>query len=213
MGWCCQWSTFWERWAYHFKCIFCLNLFVFLTSRDVLPRNNIYHFSFYCIQDLIKAWICLTWKSAEAAIRNWKKKIESMFAKWRCEGGKMPFLSRCLKISLTDILRTFFACSCFRLRILRISSKYPNASKISCSSIFSPSLFFICCSFEADLIYALHIYAFCLEYAIHQQVSGYQKRTENGKKSFSFRGAKLWSSLSANCKQAASLSIFKQYIQ
>ena len=142
-----------------------------------------------------------------------KKKIESMFAKWRCEGGKMPFLSRCLKISLTDILRTFFACSCFRLRILRFSSKYPNASKISCSSIFSPSLFFICCSFEADLIYALHIYAFCLEYAIHQQISGYQKSTENGKKSSSFRGAKLWNSLSANCKQAASLSTFKQYIQ
>ena len=36
--------------------------------------------------------------------------------------------------------------------------------------------------------------------------------TENGKKPFSFRGAKLWNSLSANCKQAASLSIFKQHI-
>ena len=35
---------------------------------------------------------------------------------------------------------------------------------------------------------------------------------ENGKKSFSFRGAKLWNSLSANCKQAASLSTFKQHI-
>ena len=36
--------------------------------------------------------------------------------------------------------------------------------------------------------------------------------TENGKKSFSFRGAKLWNSLSANCKQAASLSTFKEHI-
>ena len=36
--------------------------------------------------------------------------------------------------------------------------------------------------------------------------------TENGKKSFSFRGAKLWNSLSANCKQAASLGTFKQHI-
>ena len=35
---------------------------------------------------------------------------------------------------------------------------------------------------------------------------------ENGKKSFSFRGAKLWNSLSANCKQAASLSTFKEHI-
>ena len=52
-----------------------------------------------------------------------------------------------------------------------------------------------------------------IDYAIHQQISGYQKSTENGKKSFSFRGAKLWNSLSANCKQAASLTTFKQYIQ
>ena len=36
--------------------------------------------------------------------------------------------------------------------------------------------------------------------------------TENGKKSFLFRGAKLWNSLSANCKQAASLSTFKEHI-
>ena len=36
--------------------------------------------------------------------------------------------------------------------------------------------------------------------------------TANGKKSFSFRGAKLWNSLLANCKQAASLSTFKQHI-
>ena len=35
---------------------------------------------------------------------------------------------------------------------------------------------------------------------------------ENSKKSFSFRGAKLWSSFSATCKQAASLSSFKQHI-
>ena len=39
-----------------------------------------------------------------------------------------------------------------------------------------------------------------------------KKRTENGKKSFSFIGAKLWNSLSANCKKPASLSTFKQYI-
>ena len=39
-----------------------------------------------------------------------------------------------------------------------------------------------------------------------------KKRTENGKKSFSSRGAKLWNSLSANCKKPASLSTFKQYI-
>ena len=39
-----------------------------------------------------------------------------------------------------------------------------------------------------------------------------KNNTENGKKSFSFRGAKLWNSLSANCKQAATLSTFKQYI-
>ena len=36
--------------------------------------------------------------------------------------------------------------------------------------------------------------------------------TEKGKKSFSFRGAKLWNSLSANCKQAASLSTFEEHI-
>jgi len=36
--------------------------------------------------------------------------------------------------------------------------------------------------------------------------------TENGKNSFWFMGAKLWNSLSANCKQAASLSTFKQHI-
>ena len=39
-----------------------------------------------------------------------------------------------------------------------------------------------------------------------------KKGTENGKKCFSFRGVKLWNSLSANCKQAASLSTFKQRI-
>ena len=36
-----------------------------------------------------------------------------------------------------------------------------------------------------------------------------KKSTENGKKSCSFRGAKLWNSLSANCKQATSLRAFK----
>ena len=36
-----------------------------------------------------------------------------------------------------------------------------------------------------------------------------KKSTENGKKSFSFRGAKLWNSLPANCKQATSLRAFK----
>ena len=35
-----------------------------------------------------------------------------------------------------------------------------------------------------------------------------KKRTENGKKSFLLRGAKLWNSFSANCKQAATLSTF-----
>ena len=68
----------------------------------------------------------------------------------------------------------------------------------------------------------LHIYAVCLgqirrvphiAYAKHQQISGYQKSTENGKKSFSFRGAKLWNSLKYNCKQAASLTTFKRHIQ
>ena len=39
-----------------------------------------------------------------------------------------------------------------------------------------------------------------------------KKRTEYGKKSFSFRGAKLWNRVSANCKQAATLSTFKQHI-
>ena len=39
-----------------------------------------------------------------------------------------------------------------------------------------------------------------------------KKGTENGKKCFSFRGVKLWNSPSANCKQAASLSTFKQRI-
>ena len=34
----------------------------------------------------------------------------------------------------------------------------------------------------------------------------------NGKKSFSFRGAKLWNNLSAKGKQAAYLSTFKQHI-
>ena len=39
-----------------------------------------------------------------------------------------------------------------------------------------------------------------------------KKGTENGKTCFSFRGVKLWNRLSANCKQAASLSTFKQRI-
>ena len=39
-----------------------------------------------------------------------------------------------------------------------------------------------------------------------------KKGTENGKKCFSFRGVKLWNSLSANCKQAASLSTFKHLV-
>ena len=39
------------------------------------------------------------------------------------------------------------------------------------------------------------------------------KSTEKGKKSFSFRGAKLWTSLKGNCKQAASLSTFKRHTQ
>ena len=39
-----------------------------------------------------------------------------------------------------------------------------------------------------------------------------KKGIENGKKCFSFRGVKLWNSLSAICKQAASLSTFKQRI-
>ena len=39
-----------------------------------------------------------------------------------------------------------------------------------------------------------------------------KKGTENGKKYFSFRGVKLWNSLSANCKQAASLSTFKHLV-
>ena len=38
------------------------------------------------------------------------------------------------------------------------------------------------------------------------------KRTRNGQKCFSFRGAKLWNSLSAESKQAPSLTIFKQNI-
>ena len=36
-----------------------------------------------------------------------------------------------------------------------------------------------------------------------------KESTENGKKSFSFRGAKLWNSLPANCKQATYLRAFK----
>ena len=68
----------------------------------------------------------------------------------------------------------------------------------------------------------LLIYAACLgksrrephiAYAIHQQISGYQKSTENEKKSVSFKGAKLWNSVKANSKQAASLSTFKRHIQ
>ena len=39
-----------------------------------------------------------------------------------------------------------------------------------------------------------------------------KQRIENGKKSFSLRGAKLWNSLSASSKQATSLSTFKQRI-
>ena len=39
------------------------------------------------------------------------------------------------------------------------------------------------------------------------------KSREYGKKSFLFRGAKLWNSLKANCKQAAFLSTFKRHIQ
>ena len=39
-----------------------------------------------------------------------------------------------------------------------------------------------------------------------------KKGTDNGKKCFSFRGAKLRNSLSANCKQAAFLRTFKQHI-
>ena len=39
-----------------------------------------------------------------------------------------------------------------------------------------------------------------------------RKGTENGEKCFSFRGTELWNSLSANCKQAASLSTFKKHI-
>ena len=37
-------------------------------------------------------------------------------------------------------------------------------------------------------------------------------KTANGQKSFSYRGAKLWNSLSAESKQATSLSCFKQTI-
>ena len=66
-------------------------------------------------------------------------------------GEKIPFLPRSLNISLTHMLRTFFACSCFSLRILRFSSKYPKASKSSSSFIFPLSLLFICGSFEANL--------------------------------------------------------------
>ena len=61
-----------------------------------------------------------------------KDKNKKLFA-WE---NKIPFLSRSLNISLTHILRTFFASSCFRLRILRFSSKYPKASKSSSSFIF-----------------------------------------------------------------------------
>ena len=39
------------------------------------------------------------------------------------------------------------------------------------------------------------------------------KKTANGQKCFSFRGAKLWNGLSAESKQASSLSLFKQLIQ
>ena len=38
------------------------------------------------------------------------------------------------------------------------------------------------------------------------------KRTSNGQKCFSYRGAKLWNSLSAESKHAPSLNIFKQSI-
>ena len=38
------------------------------------------------------------------------------------------------------------------------------------------------------------------------------KKSSNGQKSFSYRGAKLWNSLSAESKQASSLSCFKQTI-
>ena len=38
------------------------------------------------------------------------------------------------------------------------------------------------------------------------------KRTSNGQKCFSYRGAKLWNSLSTESKQAPSLNIFKQSI-
>ena len=69
----------------------------------------------------------------------------------------------------------------------------------------------------------LHIYAVCLrkirkvlhiDYAIHQQISGWLKKAQKmARNFFSFRGAKLWNSLSANCKQAASRSTLKQYLK
>ena len=39
-----------------------------------------------------------------------------------------------------------------------------------------------------------------------------RKRTCNGQKSFSFRGAKLWNSLNTEAKQATSLNRFKSLI-
>ena len=39
-----------------------------------------------------------------------------------------------------------------------------------------------------------------------------KKRTCNGQKSFSFRGAKLWNSLDTEAKQATSLNRFKSLI-
>ena len=81
----------------------------------------------------------------------WDKYFKDKNKKLLAWENKIPFLSGSLNISLTHILRTFFACSCFRLRILRFSSKYPKASKSSSSFIFHLSLLSICGSFEANL--------------------------------------------------------------
>ena len=55
----------------------------------------------------------------------------------------------------------------------------------------------------------------CSSYSLRNTVTDLRlplKKSSNGQKSFSYRGEKLWSSLSAESKQASSLSCFKQTI-
>ena len=55
----------------------------------------------------------------------------------------------------------------------------------------------------------------CSSYSLHNTETDLRlplKKAANGQKSFSYREAKLWNSLTAKSKQAASLSCFKQTI-